>query len=126
MQTKVLYLSDLKFNLDIWRSELKFHSNEMDLFEEKLEQIAQREFSPEALKHLEIFQNRIMIERDAISKLLHRIRKKKEALEHPDFLEQLNGRMQNDQHSLRDDMQTYIKLHYELKEAMMDFFLEYL
>ena len=38
MQTKVLYLSDLKFNLDIWRSELKFHSNEMDLFEEKLEQ----------------------------------------------------------------------------------------
>lgn len=126
MQTKVLYLSDLKFNLDIWRSELKFHSNEMDLFEEKLEQIAQREFSPEALKALEIFQNRIMIERDAISKLLHRIRKKKETIEHPDFMSSLNGRPKQDQHSLRDDMQTYIKLHYELKEAMMDYFLEYL
>lgn len=126
MQTKVLHLSDLKFNLDIWRSELKFHANEMDLFEEKLEEIARREFLPQALKDLEMFQNKIMIERDVISKLLHRIRSKKVKIEKADLLDNLNGQFAVEQHSLRDDMQTYIKLHYELKEAMMDYFLEYL
>jgi hypothetical protein len=126
MQTKVLHLSDLKFNLDIWRSELKFHANEMDLFEEKLEEIARREFLPQALKDLEMFQNKIMIERDVISKLLHRIRSKKVKIEKVDLVDGLNGQFTVEQHSLRDDMQTYIKLHYELKESMMDYFLEYL
>ena len=126
MQTKVLNLSDLKFNLDIWRSELKFHANEMDLFEEKLEEIARREFLPQALKELEVFQNKIMIERDVISKLLHRIRNKRKKIESADPTSNLNGNFQIEQHSLRDDMKTYIKLHYELKEAMMDYFLEYL
>ncbi|WP_166966571.1 hypothetical protein [Yeosuana marina] len=126
MQTKVLYLSDLRFNLDIWRSELKFHSNEMDLFEEKLEEIARREFGPQALKELEMFQNKIMIERDVISKLLHRIRSKKTKLERPNAMDNVDAKFQDAQHTLREDMQTYIKLHYELKEAMMDYFLEWL
>ena len=126
MQTKVLYLSDLRFNLDIWRSELKFHSNEMDLFEEKLEEIARREFGHQALKELEMFQNKIMIERDAISKLLHRIRNKKTKLERPNAMDNVDAKFQTAQHTLREDMQTYIKLHYELKEAMMDYFLEWL
>ena len=38
MQTKVLYLSDLKFNLETWRRELGFHFSEMDTFQEKLEE----------------------------------------------------------------------------------------
>ena len=42
MQTKLLYLSDLKFNLDVWKRELKFHKTEMDEFEEKLGDISIR------------------------------------------------------------------------------------
>jgi uncharacterized membrane-anchored protein YhcB (DUF1043 family) len=49
MQTKVSYLSDLKFNLETWRRELRFHFNEMDTFEEKLEEIAAREFDKRAM-----------------------------------------------------------------------------
>jgi hypothetical protein len=40
--------------------------------------------------------------------------------------EEIDGRLKNEQSSLRDDMKTYIKLHYELKEEMMDYFLEWL
>ena len=76
MQSKIMYLSDLKFNIDTWRRELRFHLNEMDTFQERLEEIVQREKDPLAFVKLEVFQNRIMIEKNAISKLLHRCRNK--------------------------------------------------
>jgi hypothetical protein len=126
MQTKVLYLSDLKFNLETWRRELKFHFNEMDTFQEKLEEIASREFSKEAMAPLESFENRIMIEKNVISKLAHRCKAKMKNVYRADLQEEIDGRLKNEQSTLRDDMKTYIKLHYELKEEMMDYFLEWL
>ena len=126
MQTKVLYLSDLKFNLETWKRELRFHFNEMDTFQEKLEEIAEREQGQRALVPLEAFQNRIMLEKSAISKLLHRIRNRMSNLHKADLNETIDGRLQNEQYPLKDDMRTYMKLHYELKEEMMDYFLEWL
>ena len=126
MQSKVMYLSDLKFNIETWKRELRFHFNEMDTFQEKLEEAVARIDDPIALKKLEVFQNRIMIEKDAISKLLHRCRNKIANINNVDFNENIDGRLQNEQHTLKEDMRTYIKLHYDLKEEMMDYFLEVL
>jgi len=126
MQTKVLYLSDLKFNLETWKRELRFHFNEMDTFQEKLEEIAEREHGHKALIPLEAFQNRIMLEKSAISKLLHRIRNRMSNVHKADLNETIDGRLQNEQYPLKDDMRTYMKLHYQLKEEMMDYFLEWL
>ena len=126
MQSKVMYLSDLKFNIETWRRELRFHFNEMDTFQEKLEEIAEREQDPLVMKKLEVFQNRIMIEKAAISKLMHRCRNKMVNINKTDLNENIDGRLQNEQHTLKEDMRTYIKLHYDLKEEMMDYFLEVL
>jgi hypothetical protein len=126
MEAKVRYLSDLKFNIDTWKRELRFHLNEMDTFQEKLEEIVQRHNDPMVLIKLEVFQNRIMIEKNAISKLLHRCRNKIANINNADFNENIDGRLQNEQRPLKDDMRTYIKLHYDLKEEMMDYFLEVL
>ena len=126
MQTKVLYLSDLKFNLETWKRELRFHFNEMDTFQEKLEEIASREFGMKAMVPLEQFQNRIMIEKDAISKLMHRCKAKMKKINHVDYNEEIDGRLQHQQSTLKDDMKQYIKMHYELKEEMMDYFLKWL
>jgi hypothetical protein len=126
METKVAYLSDLKFNLDTWLRELRFHRDEMETFQEKLEEIAARENEVRALKPLETFQNRIMIEQDVISKLIHRCKAKAKKITGADYAENIDGTLQNMQHTLRDDMKTYIKLHYELKEGMMDYFLKWL
>ena len=126
MQAKVSYLSDLKFNLETWRRELKFHFNEMDSFQEKLEEIVSREYNPKALKPLESFQNRIMIEKNAISKLGHRCKNKMANINRVDYKENIDGRLQYEQNTLRDDMKTYIRLHYELKEDMMNYFLMWL
>jgi len=127
METKVAYLSDLKFNLDTWLGELRFHRAEMEKFEDKLEEIVSRgEMENRALKPLETFQNRIMIEQDVISKLIHRCKAKAKKISGADYTENIDGTLQNMQHTLRDDMKTYIKLHYELKEGMMDYFLKWL
>ena len=127
MQTKIRYLSDLKFNLETWKRELRFHFNEMDTFQENLEEIAQHEsLDPVASKKMENFQNRIMIEKDAIGKLRHRIRNKMVMLNRTDLTESIDGRLGKEQHTLKEDMRTYIRMHYDLKEEMMDFFAEYL
>jgi len=126
MQTKVSYLSDLKFNLETWKRELRFHYHEMDTFQEKLEEIASREFNKKALVPLETFQNRISIEKNAISKLMHRCKRKLSNVDKVDYGESIDGRLQYEQSSLRDDMKHYIRMHYELKEDMMDYCLVWL
>lgn len=126
LATKVSYLSDLKFNLETWKRELRFHFNEMDTFEEKLEEIAGREFDKRATKKIENFQNRIMIERNEISKLMHRCKRKMNNLLIADYNENIDGRLMQQQRPLKDDMRQYIKMHYDLKEEMMDFFARWL
>ncbi len=126
MQTKLLYLSDLKFNLDVWKRELKFHKEEMDEFEERLGDISIRNLGNEVMASVESFQNKIVREREVIGQLIQRIRKKNKLIETVNMDESIDGRLRSQQTLIRDDMKTYIKLHYELKEEMMDFFLKWL
>ena len=126
MQTKLLYLSDLKFNLDVWKRELNFHKTEMDEFEEKLGDISIRNLGADAMVPLESFQNKILREREVIGQLIQRIRKKNKKIETVNMNENIDGVLKTQQSLLRDDMKTYIKLHYQLKEQMMDYFLQWL
>ncbi len=126
MEIKLVYLSDLKFNLKIWKRELKFHREEMDKFERKLEDIASRNLGIDAMAPLEGFQNKIIREKQVIGRMLQKIRMKRRIIETSDINEELDGRLRNQQTSLKDDMKTYIKLHYELKEDLMDYFLRWL
>jgi hypothetical protein len=126
MEVKMVYLSDLKFNLKVWKKELRFHRDEMEKFERQLEKIARRNLGYEAMVPLEGFQNKIIREKEVIGKLLQRIRVKMRIVNTIDLSEELDGRLRNQQTSLKDDMKTYVKLHYELKEALMDFYLRWL
>ena len=126
MHKTVTYLSDLKFNLETWKRELRFHFNEMDTFEEKLEEIAAREFDMEARLRIENFQNRIEIERNEISKLMHRCKNKMKNLQAVNLYDSIDSSLMHKQKPLKDDMRQYIKMHYDLKEEMMDFFSKWL
>ncbi|ARV05679.1 hypothetical protein BTO04_02750 [Polaribacter sp. SA4-10] len=126
MSTKVSHLSDLKFNLETWKRELCFHFDEMDTFEDKLEEIAARAYDKNAAIQIEQFQNRILIEKDVISKLKHRCKNKMTTLHSLYNDKDENIKYQTAQTPLMDDMRTYIKMHYELKEEMMTFFLNWL
>ena len=126
METKLVYLSDLKFNLKVWKAELRFHRKEMEKFEKKLESIAKRNPGVEAMAPLEGFQNKIIREKEVIGRMLQRIRMKRKIIESGDLSEEMDLRLRNQSTSMRDDMKIYIKLHYELKEDLMDYFLRWL
>ncbi len=126
MEIKLVYLSDLKFNLKVWKKELKFHREELEKFEKKLEEIASRNLGIDAMAPLEGFQNKIIREKEVIGRMLQRIRMKRKIIQTTDMSEELDGRLRNQQTSLKDDMKMYIKLHYELKEDLMDYFLRWL
>ncbi len=127
MEQKVNYLSDLEFNLDTWKRELKFHRDEMDTFQEKLDETAKRKsLDKNALVSLEAFQNKILRERKVISDLLHKIKNKRLTVKTADINEPLDGKLYREQIPLRDEMRTYIRLHYDLKEEMMNFFTKWL
>ncbi|HEX5743281.1 MAG TPA: hypothetical protein VFY09_05220 [Flavobacteriaceae bacterium] len=126
METKLIYLSDLEFNLRVWKRELKFHKEELKKFEKQLEDIASRNLGIDAMAPLEGFQNKIIKEREVIDNIMQRIRIKKRMVKRADLHEELDGRLQRDQEPLRDEMKTYVKLHYELKEALMDFLVRWI
>lgn len=126
MEIKLVYLSDLKFNLKVWKRELRFHRNELEKFEKKLEDIASRNLGIDAMAPLEGFQNKIIREKEVIGRMLQKIRRKRNILKSTDLSEDIDGKLRNEQTGLRDDMKTYIKLHYELKESLMDYFLKWL
>jgi hypothetical protein len=122
MQTKISLVSDFKFNLETWRKELSFHFDEMCTFEEKLEEVAEREYNKNALIPLEQFQNRILIEKDVISKLKHRCKNELTILNSHELNENYFG----EHKPIVEDMRTYIKMHYELKEEITAYFLKWL
>ena len=125
METKTPYLTDLKFNVETWKRELRFHLDEMDNFKEKLDElIARHELDITELKKLDGFQNRILIEKDAIAKLRHRCKNLLISIDNLVITKDLNNTIYDDQQELREDMRNYIRLHYDLKEEIMDFVLE--
>jgi hypothetical protein len=127
MESQLVFLSDLNFNLDVWKRELKFQESEMDYFEEKLEHIVMRNPGNEVLVQLEGFQNKIIREREVMGHLRHRIRMKRRELAHQGKIEKNNEALFHEkQVLLKDEMKTFVNMHYQLKEKMMDFFLKYL
>ncbi len=126
MESQLVFLSDLNFNLDVWKRELKFQESEMDYFEEKLEHVVIRNLGSEVMVQLEGFQNKIIREREVMRHLRHRIRMKKRELVQSKFENNAEILFQEKQVMLKDEMKTFVKMHYELKEKMMDFFLKYL
>ena len=126
MESQLVFLSDLNFNLDVWKRELKFQEDEMDYFEEKLEHVVIRNLGKEVMVPLEGFQNKIIHERKVMGHLRHRIRMKKRELAKSKFENNAEIVFQEKQVLLKDEMKTFVKMHYQLKESMMDFFLKYL
>jgi len=126
MESQLLFLSDLNFNLEVWKRELKFQESEMDYFEEKLEHVALRKFGNDVMRQLESFQNKIIREREVMGHLRHKLRMKKREIAQAKFENKREPVFHEKQVLLKDEMKVFVKMHYELKEDMMDFFLKYL
>ncbi len=126
METELLHLGDLKFNLDVWLRELKFHKQELGFFEKKLEELSIRNLGHDAMIPLEKFQNKIAKERQAINDLKHRIKFKMNLLNSLSENDSIDKKHHENQVLLSEEMATFNKLNIELKAKMMNYFLRWL
>lgn len=124
MNSKVVLLDDLDFNLNVWKREIKFQDDELDFFEEQLENVALRDLGKDVMKQLEGFQNKIIREREVMGELRHKIRLKKREIAQAKIVLRPEPRLFESQVSLKDEMRTFIRMNYDLKEDLMDFFLK--
>ncbi len=116
-------VSDFHFDHKLWMNELKFFEMQLEVFEERLEEVVLAIKDGLALAAVEAFQNQIIRQREVIDLLKHKFRRREKDLD------ALNNDMPIDKdHVLfvdhrkeREDMQIFIKLYQEMREKYMHF-----
>ena len=73
-QSKNIRRTDLRYEHRLWRNELAFCKDELEIMEERLKEIVAEMPEHDVEASVESFQNRFDLQRDHISALKHRIR----------------------------------------------------
>lgn len=128
MKTKHIYLDDLHFEHKLWRNELSFFKDEIEIYERRLQEVANQNTGNELMAQLEQLQNRFELEKQALSNLKHAIKTKMQesvaaaeanptAIDHEHF---------EDQTELREKVARFRQLYAELKKDCNTFVAKHL
>lgn len=120
---KHVYLRDLHYEHRLWRNELSFYKEELNILEERLKEIIDKNYDHEVEANVESYQNRFDLQRDHISELKHRVKKHEQYLasyaeDHPIAVDHAYF---TDHTQLREDMDRFRELYMELKVAFNRF-----
>jgi hypothetical protein len=116
-------VSDFHFDHKLWMNELKFFEMQLDVFEERLEEIVLTIDDNGAMAAVETFQNQIIRQREVIDQLKHKFRireKDLDALSNETTIDSDNV-LFADHRKEREEMQIFIKLYQEMREKYMHF-----
>jgi hypothetical protein len=120
-------VSDFHFDHKLWMNELKFFEMQLDVFEERLEEVVQGLDERSAFAEVEAFQNQIIRQREVIDELKHKFRLREKDLDHYANDKEIptNHILFEDHRKEREDMQIFIKLYQEMREKYMHFLERY-
>jgi hypothetical protein len=116
-------IQDLHFEHKIWKNQFEFCKDEMQFFNARLEEVADKNTSKEVMIEVGRFQNQFIIQRDEIDRFLHDIHVHDDALvqEVKDNPVAVDHRHMKDHPEERDRFETFIKLYTEMKKSFMEF-----
>ena len=125
---KKVHISDLHFELNLWLNEFKFYKDEIQIFNHRLEDIVSRNTKQEVLQQLEHFQNQYIRQSEVIDELRHEVK------QHENMLEKevennpvaVDHRHVEDHTELRDQMEQFKKIYYDLKVEFMKFLTQWM
>ncbi len=128
MKTKPIFLADLHFEHKLWRNELSFFKDEIEIYEHRLEEIAKQNTDSELMAKLEQLQNRFELEKQALSDLKHAVKAKMHssvvaAESNPTAIDHVHF---DDQTDLREKVQRFRQLYSELKKDCNAFVAKHL
>ena len=73
-------ISNLHFDHKLWMTELKFFEMQLNVFEEKLEEIVKLNLETQVLAKVEAFQNRIIRQKEVIDEIMHELNLREQGL----------------------------------------------
>ncbi|MEQ8323152.1 MAG: hypothetical protein RIC15_09695 [Vicingaceae bacterium] len=120
---KIVQISDLNFELTLWLNELKFYKDEVAIFNSRLEEIVGRSTEQEFTSQLEHFQNQYIREIEVIDELRHDIKQYENGIEKvsPDRPVTPEDNYMDGHKDLRDQMNQFRKIYYELREEFINY-----
>ncbi len=115
----------LHFEHKLWENELKFFTDEIAIFEHRLEEMVKAELPTEVLARLEQFQNKFIRQKSVLEEMAHDIKVHEQTLSGllkagfstPDH------KVEDHTH-LRERMESFRKLYAELKGIFYAFWVE--
>lgn len=127
-KAKPVYLADLHYEHRLWRNELNFYKEELDILEERLKEIISKNTTQEVEVNVESFQNRFDLQRDHISELKHRIKRYDQYLaefaeNHPIAIDHVYFK---DHSQMREDMERFTDLYQEMKREFNRFAVKWM
>ncbi len=128
MKRNAVYLKDLHFEHGVWLKELVFFTEELAIFQKRLEEVAARNTAMEILSKVESFQNRFIRQAEVMQELKHDINEHEEILahyaqEHPIAIDHVHF---HDHTSLRERVDTFRDLFVEMKREFLRFCAEWI
>jgi len=125
---KHVYLGDLHYEHRLWRNELAFYKEELNILQARLDEIVSKNTHNEVLAHVEAFQNRFALQREHISELKHQIKKHEQHLvkyaeDHPIAIDHIHF---TDHTAFRDEMERFVDLYQEMKRQFNRFAVKWM
>jgi hypothetical protein len=127
MVKETVKISDFHFDHKLWMNELKFFEMQLDVFEERLEEVVQNGMDNTGYAEVEAFQNQIIRQREVIDELKHKFRLREKDLDTYANEKEIDANhvLYKDHRKEREDMQIFIKLYQEMREKYMHFLERY-
>ena len=125
---KVTYLSDLHSEHNEWTSQLSLWKDELEIFENQLEEVVQKWTGQKVLAESEHFQNIILLQKEGIHALQHNIHKHEQKLAHQAKVnpEEVEEKYFSDHKEMREGFETQQKMFKEMKANFLAFLSKYL
>jgi hypothetical protein len=120
---KKVHADDLHFEHKLWTNQLGLYSEQLIIFQNRLDEIARQNTSKEIMMQVEQYQNKFVIQQNYIDKLLQEFRRDEQ---HLAKVAQANTvafdhRLFQDHEKEREQMEIFIKLYTELKNEFYEF-----
>tara|TARA_R110002050_G_scaffold204327_1_gene339566 strand:- start:53198 stop:53602 length:405 start_codon:yes stop_codon:yes gene_type:complete len=118
-----VYVKDLSFDHELWHNEMKFYRNELEIFEQRLEQDVARLSDSEALRELEHFQNQFIRQNEVLDILNKKVRKNRKniARNSVEGAVPLDHKLMANYKSLREEFEVFEKIYHNLKVKFLKF-----
>ena len=124
MDTKeTVHIGDLHFDHKLWINELKFFELQLNVFEERLGEVAALRTENSIGAKIEAFQNRIIRQKEVIDEIKHKIRLREQDISDFDnrAAVEAGGLLFEDHANEREEMSTFIRLYQNMRDEYFEF-----